>query len=113
VGLLDGALGLGAVVLAAATVAVGAPRETPSPVCQEDSSCWVWSTMGDHSRSIVTDKGKRTNAEPCEFSYRHDHGLLAKKSRHMKGDWTALRLCPSPPSLQSAIDADGANDHHL
>lgn len=47
-----------------------------APTCTEDMSCWMWSTMGNHKRGVVTLYGNERVVGPCEFRRLWEAGHL-------------------------------------
>lgn len=60
--------------------------------CQEDDPCWTWLTMGDLHRGVLVDGRKRV-VGPCGFAHLVRAHRLDVDSPHLRGDYTALRLC--------------------
>jgi hypothetical protein len=86
-------------VLAVLAIAVGVMCARTATIasagsCAEDAPCWVWSTMGNHKRSVATRDGAwHVVVGPCRFA-RLAHGDYIDWSRtpHLRGDWTARRI---------------------
>jgi hypothetical protein len=109
--MLEGVSGIASVLLLAAFVAAGPADQTvQGQSCMEDQPCWTWSRMGDRTRGVLDRQGHRVTVEACEFSYRKAHHLLSPKTKPLKGDATAQKMCPPKNTLAAAIDADGQND---
>jgi hypothetical protein len=60
--------------------------------CHEDSSCWTWSTMGNHKRGITLTDGTHVVVGPCAFRRSDARGVIDwERSPRLRGDGYARR----------------------
>lgn len=72
-----------------ASAAVAAPRAA----CEEDQTCWTWSTMGNLDRGVYV-RGRRAIrvVDPCTFAYLDHRGRIDwKRTPRLRGDAFARR----------------------
>lgn len=78
-------------ILVIATCVQAAPALASERACTEGSSCWTWSTMGNHKRGIYV-RGRRSLVVvgPCAYQAIAElHSLDRARTAALRGDYTA------------------------
>lgn len=82
-----------AVGLTGAALAFCTAPDSAAARCAEDSPCWNWRTMGNHTRGVTTLAGRHKIVGPVAFDRLDDACRIDwERSRELRGDGSRCNM---------------------